>query len=493
MYNNHKLLAVLFLLSLPGLEACKKLVSVPEPINTLTTTEVFSSNAEANSAMAGIYTAMINGTNGTVNNVYFGYSEGLQTLYGGMSSDEFVYGTNGGMLRVNTNHLIYSDGSTALWQPQYSQIYGANSVIQGIAASTSSLLQDSVRTELTGEAKFVRAFCYFYLTNLYGDVPLVLTIDFNQTANMARTPQAQVYQQIIQDLKDAQAALPGDYSVGLGERIRPNKWAATALLARVYLYTGDSADAVTQASAVIANTGEYSLVSNLNGVFVKNSTEAIWQLEQNTSIAGEGTATPEGVALLPNPLNTGFCTFSLSPQLLGAFEPGDLRRSAWVDSTNNSYNAPASATNLITYFPFKYKTGSYNYSVGGTATEYYMVLRLAEQYLIRAEAEANGAGGGPASAIADLNVIRQRAGLPALSPSLTPAQVIAAVAHERQIELFAEWGHRWLDLKRTGQADAVLSVIPLKQPWAGDYQLLYPIPTTEIIDDPNLTQNPGYN
>jgi hypothetical protein len=131
--------------------------------------------------------------------------------------------------------------------------------------------------------------------------------------------------------------------------------------------------------------------------------------------------------------------------------------------------------------------------VGGTATEYYMVLRLAEQYLIRAEAEANGAGGGTAAAIADLNVIRGRAGLPALSPSLTPAQVITAVAHERQTELFAEWGHRWLDLKRTGQAGAVLSVIPLKQPWLGAYQLLYPIPFTETQDDPNLVQNPGYN
>jgi len=67
------------------------------------------------------------------------------------------------------------------------------------------------------------------------------------------------------------------------------------------------------------------------------------------------------------------------------------------------------------------------------------------------------------------------------------------VAHERQTELFAEWGHRWLDLKRTGQAGAVLSVIPLKQPWLGNYQLLYPIPYTEIQDDPSLVQNPGYN
>jgi hypothetical protein len=492
MHYNHKLLAVLFLLFLPGLEACKKLVTVGEPINTLSSAQVFGSNAEANSAMAGIYSPMINGTQGGyggyANN---GFSSGATTIGGGLASDELIYGNTGPLTLVDTNHLVVTGwGGGGAWDA-YNEIYSANAIIQGIAASTSSALQDSVRTELTGEAKFVRALGYFYLTNLNGGVPLALTIDFNQTRNLPRAPVAQVYQQIIQDLKDAQAALPGDYSVGLGERIRPNKWAATALLARAYLYTGDYADALAQASAVIGNTAEYSLVSDPNGVFLKNSTEAIWQLQQNPSLNGEGTATPEGIALLPYPLNTGFATFYLSPQLLAAFEPGDLRRSAWVDSTDNSYNTGTSTG--IYYFPYKYKTGLSNYSIGGTATEYYMVLRLAEQYLIRAEAEANGAGGGPASAIADLNVIRGRAGLPALSPSLTAGQVITAVTHERQIELFAEWGHRWLDLKRTGQAHAVLSVIPLKQPWAGDYQLLDPISISEIQADPNLTQNPGYN
>ena len=490
-----------FIVATLVLASCKKLVSVAEPINTITTTEVFSTEAQANSAIVGIYTEMINGSSGATGASSdpggSTFSAGLTTMLAGLSSDDLIYNQGSGAYELyNTNHLLYNDVSVnGIWAPPYSYIYGANSIIGGIAASTASSLSDSVRREITAEAKFVRAFSYFYLTNLFGDVPLVLTVDFNQTAGMARTPQAQVYQQIIQDLKDAQAALPGDYSVGLGERIRPNQWAATALLARAYLYTGDYTDAATQAGAVIGNTAEYSLVSSLNGVFLKNSTEAIWQLQQNTSDPGIGTATPEGVLLLPNPLNTGFAEYSLSPQLLGAFETGDQRRLDWVDSTNDADPGiyAGVGTGGMYYYPYKYKTGSYNYSVGGTATEYYMVLRLAEQYLIRAEAEANGAAGGTSAAIADLNVIRGRAALPALSPSLTQAQVITAVAHERQTELFAEWGHRWLDLKRTGQADAVLSVIPLKQPWLGAYQLLYPIPYTETVDDPNLVQNPGYN
>ncbi|HVU94346.1 MAG TPA: RagB/SusD family nutrient uptake outer membrane protein [Puia sp.] len=488
MHTHHKPFSILLVLFLSGSLSCKKLVSIPEPINTLTTTEVFTTDAQANSAMAGVYSEMINGTNPNMG------STGNITALPALSSDEMAYNNTGALLLYATNHLLYTSVNVGdTWGPLYSYVYGANAIIQGIGASTSGLLHDSVRKELTGEAKFVRAFSYFYLTNLYGDVPLALTIDFSQTENMARTPQATVYRQIIQDLKDAQTALPSDYSVGAGERIRPNKWAATALLARVYLYTGDNVDAAAQASAVIANTGQYSLVSDLNSVFLKNSTEAIWQLQQNTSQTVFGNATPDGFNYLPNPLNTGFSSNCLSNELLGAFENGDGRRSAWVDSTDDSNGAPAGTPPGSYYFPYKYKTGKYNYVVGGTATEYYMVLRLAEMYLVRAEAAAGGAAGGTTAAIADLDVIRQRAGLSALPPGLLPAQVDSAVAHERQIELFGEWGHRWLDLKRTGQAHAVLSRIPRKQPWAGDYQLLYPIPLQEIQDDHNLTQNPGYN
>jgi hypothetical protein len=472
------------------LASCKKLVSVPEPINSLTTVEVFSSDAQANSALAGIYTAMINGTNGVTSSAYTTFSDGLTTILGGLSSDDLFYNNSGAMTVFNTNALTAINAqSTALWTMTYSFIYNANATISGIAASSSGALHDSVRTELIGEAKFIRAFCYFYLTNIYGDVPLSLTVDFNQTTKMARTPQSQVYAQIVQDLKDAQAALPVDYSVGKGERIRPNKWAATALLARVYLYTGQFADAASQATEVIDNTSLYALTADLNEVFDKNSMEAIWQLQQGTSIPSTGTATPEGMAFLPNPLSTGFSSFILSPSLLSAFETGDHRRSAWVDSTDNS--ASGSVTGLF-FYPYKYKTGASNYSVGGAASEYYMVLRLAEQYLIRAEAAANGGPGGAAAAIQDLNVIRARAGLAPLSSSLTSDQVLAAVAHERQVELFAEWGHRWMDLRRTGQAHAVLSQISYKQPWQGDYQLLYPIPIAEITADPALIQNTGY-
>src|SRR5262249_35037605 len=117
-----------------------------------------------------------------------------------------------------------------------------------------------------------------------------------------------------------------------------------------------------------------------------------------------------------------------------------------------------------------------------------------EQYLIRAEARVyqNNLSG----AIDDLNVVRQRAGLPLLANSLDQHKVLSAILHERQVELFSEWGHRWFDLKRTGSIDSVMSAMtPIKSKggvWKS-YQQLYPLPWNDVLGDPNLVQNPGYH
>jgi hypothetical protein len=114
-------------------------------------------------------------------------------------------------------------------------------------------------------------------------------------------------------------------------------------------------------------------------------------------------------------------------------------------------------------------------------------MRLAEQYLIRAEARANQDN--TSDAIADLDTIRNRAGLPFISPDITKADLLNAIFHERQVELFSELGHRWLDVKRTGKADAIFGIN--KTGWAPEDALL-PIPFKDRQRDPNLTQNKGY-
>jgi hypothetical protein len=174
---------------------------------------------------------------------------------------------------------------------------------------------------------------------------------------------------------------------------------------------------------------------------------------------------------------------TISNQLLNSFEPGDLRKMYWI----GVYPVNAS---LSYYFPFKYQNAT------STITEYETVLRLAEQYLIRAEAEAklNDLG----NAATDLNVIRKRAGLSNIADSVAANQdlLLAAILHERQVELFTEWGHRWFDLIRTGTINSVMGgasgACQVKGgTWASTDQL-FPIPQTEINNDPALSQNVGY-
>ena len=152
------------------------------------------------------------------------------------------------------------------------------------------------------------------------------------------------------------------------------------------------------------------------------------------------------------PDTTSSPNFTLDTGLMNAFETGDLRRTHWVDSTDYS--------GTYFYFPNKYPV----YVGNPGDTPYYTMLRLAEQYLIRAESEANQGGSGITGAIADLDTLRARAGLPFLSSSLNQTQVLVAVAQERRIELFAEWGHRWFDLKRTGMTSILQSIKPQWSP-----------------------------
>lgn len=451
--------------------SCNKDVQIPNPISSVTAGQVFSSDATATAAMLGIYSYMSNNQS---------FSSYETTLYAGESADELTDETPGyefyDLFLSNTLSTLQSSSTvlSSFWQPAYFDIYSANAVISGVVSSAG--VSASTRNQLTGEAKFIRAFCYFYLSNLFGDVPLALSTDFNQTALLSKQSKAKIYQQIIADLLDAQSLMISDFSLSNGQPIRANKWAATALLARVYQYEGQWQSADSAASAVI-NSGQFSLINNLDSVFLANSAESILQLQTvNTSIY----ATQEGFYFIPFNPNLDFANSWLTTQLLAAFEPNDLRRVMWVDSTTE-YGT------TYYYYPYKYKV-----RVGSSlpAFENYNLLRFAEQFLIRAEAEANL--NQLSLAINDVNTIRNRAGLDSLPSSLTQAQIMSAIQQEYRIEFFGEWGHRWLDLKRWGIALQTLDTISYKTGNIDSAQLLYPIPMTEIQTDPNLTQNLGY-
>jgi hypothetical protein len=445
-------------LSILFFTSCKKFIEVDPPANVVTTATLFTDDLTATSAINGLYSQMM------ISNLFFANSS--MTVFPGLSADELMRTVPDGNTdpfqknAVTTNNFYLETG---MWKRGYNHIYHANAVLKGLENSLG--VSSGTRDQLMGEAKFARAFCYFYLVNLFGDVPLVTSTEYQVNQSVPRINVSEIYPQIISDLKDAQSLLSNTYpSTG---KVRPIKYAATALLARVYLYQRNWAEAEAQASAVISS-GVFSLV-NLNSVFLANSNEAIWQLLPVLSSIN----TADGITFIP-PSATAKPSYVVTDWLLNSFESNDQRKVNWLKSNvvaGQSY-----------YYPYKYKVRT-----SPIIVEHNMVLRLAEQYLIRAEARAqqNNISG----AQADLNVIRNRAGL-ANTTANDKASLLSAIEQERRIEFFAEWGHRWFDLKRNNRIDAVLSA-EKGSVWQTT-DALYPIPTSELQTNPGLIQNPGY-
>lgn len=478
-------LAVLLLIAGVPMSGCKKLVDVTAPATNLTQKNVYTTDLTTAAVLTGIYAQM----SGNLN-----LNLPAMSNFPGLSADEYTLypgATDPAQIAYYTNKLANNTISPGndFWSFTYRMIFMANAAIEGVNASTT--LSTTVKQQALGEAKFVRALCYFYLVNLYGDVPLVLSTDYSTNASISRTPKAAVWIQINADLLDAQNGLStnfldGSLQLPITERVRPTKWAATALLARAYLYQGSWADAETQASLVINNTSQFGL-SALNNAFLKASLgnkEAIWQLQPTQS----GFNTQEAQFFTIPSSGPGFFNpVYLSNSLLNSFEAGDQRKANWINNVS---------VGAITYsYSYKYKVSAANPSITSTAgmTEFEMVLRLGEQYLIRAEAEAQE--NKLTQSAADLNIIRSRAGLPNTTAT-TQSALLTAIYHERQVELFSEWGHRWLDLKRTNTIDAVMGApgnvsITKGSTWQS-YQQWYPIPLNELQKDPHLVQNSGY-
>jgi starch-binding outer membrane protein, SusD/RagB family len=444
--------------------SCSKFVEVGSPSNQIVGSLVFVDDITATSAMVGLYSNMM-----SANTIFA--NAGI-TIPAGLSADEFVNSSPNAALDPIASNAIPANNTLIqnnVWKVAYNYIYQANAILEGV--QTSQTISSATKQTLTGEAKFVRAFCYFYLTNIFGDVPLIISTNYISNATVPRTPSLDIYKLIIADLIDAKSKLPENYITNTAfpsQRIRPNKLAATALLARVYLYLGEWGKTESEATLVI-NSPQYRLV-RVDSVFLSSSNEAIFQLfpVMTSNSTGEGSAfVPATNAVKPTYIITNF--------LLNAFANGDLRKSNWIKS--NTVNSQ------IYSFPNKYKIRSSTSS----PTEYNIVLRLGEQYLIRAEARGhqNDIVGG----YSDLNKIRIRAGLPSVSTS-NQDSLLLAIQKERQVELFAEWGHRWLDLKRTHTIDQVLGAA--KAPNWQPTDALYPIPFLEIQRNPFLTQNPGY-
>ncbi|SHG38331.1 RagB/SusD family nutrient uptake outer membrane protein [Flavobacterium defluvii] len=440
--------------------SCNSFVEVELPKSQLTNTAVFEEFETADAAITDIYSSLrtrgiLTGSGSGISNQLGNYADELISIEKPSNSSLFFY--NNTLLPSNSQIALY-------WNTSYSQIYAANSIIEGVRKSSN--LSNSQKNQLLAEAVFIRAILHFYLANLFGDVPYITVTDYKTNSTVRRTPVSKIYEFIIKDLSDAEPLLPANYDSS--ERVRPNKYSARAFLARVYLYNRSYSEASDSASAVINQSGLYELNMDLSKVFLIASSETIWQLQSGNA----GTNTLEGSFFI---FSSGPPSLvSLSSDLAESFSNGDMRRLNWIKPVGNS-----SAT---WYHANKYKEKN----TTSSSKEYSILFRLAEMYLIRSEARAQQ--GDLIGAKEDLNKIRNRAGLPN-SGAITKAEILNAIILERKWELFTEFGHRFFDLKRTGRLDTDLGY---KIGW-DTTDSLFPIPESELNTNPNLLpQNQGY-
>lgn len=440
---------------------CDDFVDVDQPNSQLTGPVVFEDNATATAAMTDIYSKIRD------MGLLTGKSLGISALLGVYTDELVSYQIDNFSTEpfYNNNVLVTNGPVQEIWVRTYNQIYAANAVIEGVSQS-GGISQDD-KNILIGEALFVRALLHSYLAGIYGGCPYVITTDYATNSTVSRLAPAVVYDLCIIDLEQAAELLPADY-VSM-ERVRPNRFAAMALLARTLLYSERWAEASNMASAVLNESGMYVWETDLNKVFLKESTSIIWQLK-----AGGGFANSQEAATFifdagPPP------TVALRSELYDAFEAGDLRREEWIRVISDG--------NSEWYHAYKYKQGLGTFN----PLENSVMLRLAEQFLIRAEARARQ--GEIIGALEDLNIVRQRAGLSDLM-SNDGTVILEAIIKERRFEFFTEMGMRFFDLQRTNLLDSILA--PLKPGW-NSTDRYWPVPQSEMLINPNLEpQNPGY-
>ncbi|MGB3345422.1 MAG: RagB/SusD family nutrient uptake outer membrane protein [Aequorivita sp.] len=451
--------SALMLLLLFG--GCEDYLEVDEPVGQIATATVFNDENTATAAITSLYGMLRDRV------ILTGNSNGIGSLMGLYSDELDYYGAPGESMEHFYNHQILASDLRVkeLWDNAYHLIYMCNAALEGIEESET--LTHEMKEQLSGEVLFIRGLVHFYLVNIFGDIPYIKTTDYQLNAKAKRMAEETVYDNILTDLLESKNLLSMEYPTG--ERTRANKWVVSAFLARVYLYMEQWHLAELEAGELINNTSMFNLEPELANVFLKESTSAIFQFKPKN----EGDNTLEGstyiFSTVPPPL------MALNNSLVQDMEDEDLRRQFWIQELTDGSNT--------WYFPIKYKQNLNT----GSSLEYSIVFRIAEQYLIRAEAHLMQ--GNLTVAKNDINVIRTRAGLENSTASTTQ-EILNAIIQERRFELFSEYGHRWFDLRRLDRAGAVLS--PIKIGWKPT-DILLPIPESELLLNPNLEpQNPGY-
>jgi starch-binding outer membrane protein, SusD/RagB family len=483
---------------------CKKFLNQEVP-GAYPEGDFYKTDVDASQAVIGIYDMMQAHYNSNWASIYM-----IKTL---LSDESNAGGSDAGdqpgyQTLDNYNFDATNDKVRDAWRMCYFTIYRANKVINKVEPATD------LRKRLIAEAKVLRAYNYFELVSLWGDVPLVLDdIPPAQYTSTGRTAKAQVYTQIEKDLTEAMAVLPLKSNYSGADKFRVSKGTAQALLGKALLYQQKWNEAATQLEAVITS-GQYTLASSVGAAFSRQQefgAESVFEISYTNGRAYDWGNFPWGAApesnihiqlmgprsdyytKAPTDSLIGGWGFNLPKQKMwDAFvNAGDVnRRKQTVMSVGELIAAGGNWSNPTAWDYegfFQRKYGSFNTQTGAPIGElnygtnwrhirYADVLLMAAEAFYRASNEPKARG--------YLNNIRQRAGLPDVTAS--GAALFSAIVLERQLELAFE-GVRFTDLVRWGLAAQELGALGFKP---NKHELL-PIPDYDVKTG-GLAQNPGF-
>lgn len=359
-------------------------------------------------------------------------------------------------------HTIFATNGrvSELWAATYRTINIANNIIDIVPTISDQTFTKTDRDKYRGEAFFLRAFSYFDLARLWGNVPIqtAATKTAADAKGIGNSPRNVVYAQVQKDLDSAEALLPAVIT-----RNRANKFTALALKARLFLYQEQWDEAEKLATTLIQTPG-FALGKNYSDFFsTKNTAESIFEIDY--TINNQNSWASNWFA---SNVNGGKREFLPTEEFIA------LVSSPAVGGDRTSLLLNVSGT---TYGNMNFKTA--------TGEDQVYALRLAEIYFIRAEARAEKSLPDLPGALQDLNTIRRRANVPVLTAVTDKDELVSKILHERRIELAYE-SHRWFDIIRKGLESRVLGI-------TDPNKLLLPIPKQQILVNPSLVQNPGYN
>ncbi|OYU94652.1 MAG: RagB/SusD family nutrient uptake outer membrane protein [Bacteroidetes bacterium B1(2017)] len=470
------ILSILFLVAL-GLGACKKDFLNKKPISEVTEGNFFKTGADAESAIIACY-----------NNFQSEYYVFDYYINNDVVSDNcYAGGDNPNNFQLDEFTTTALNGNVSRdWNYLYDAIGRCNAVLDNVGTITSLDLTEQRKQEILGEAAFIRAFHYFQLVNLYGDVPLIIKKVNSTDPSVIYQPRSSVdavYASLIADLKFAADRLPVQHPQG---KQRVTKGACNAMLARAYAQKpSPDWQLALQYAEEVTSSASYQLLTDYDFLWDgkhENSSESIFEIQFINS--GEQANWGPMLWLPPSMNPTSWKKFNMpSNNLVAAFKAaGDTVRLKssilfegalpWKDSHYPNDTLP---------FPYKQRTASAGRSDNN------ILIRLADIILL--QAEAKNELGNTSGAKDDLNLIRTRAKLGNTTAS-TQAEVKEAIANERRLELAFE-GQRWFDLKRSGNALTVMNNLGLNYSVTSK-GLLFPIPQVEMDRNPKLIQNPGY-